>query len=102
MRKSKGFDNRTRKLFKRKAREKGLKSLRYLLEPFEVGQNVDIILNSQEQRGRPHKRYHGKKGVVSKIQGQSYVIMVKTGNSETQIISRPEHLRPSHVFSEEE
>lgn len=93
--KSKGFNNRTRKLFRKSSRDKGLKSLRYLLEPIEVGQRVDILLNSAIQSGRPHRRYNGKSGEVVEKRGQSYVIKVKIGNAVKTIIARPEHLRVS-------
>jgi large subunit ribosomal protein L21e len=93
MKRSKGFDAGTRKLFKRSSREKGIRSLRYLLEPFEVGQKVDIILNSQSQKGRPHRRYHASTGSVIKKQGQAYVVNVVQGKRQAIIIARPEHLR---------
>lgn len=95
MTKSKGFQNRTRKLFRKSARDKGLKSLRYLLEPIDVGQRVDILLNSSMQKGRPHRRYNGKSGEVVEKRGQSYVINVKVGGKMKTIIARPEHLRVS-------
>ncbi|MHA2501749.1 MAG: 50S ribosomal protein L21e [Candidatus Kariarchaeaceae archaeon] len=95
MTKSKGFQNRTRKLFRKSAKQKGLKSLRYLLEPINVGQRVDILLNSSIQKGRPHRRYNGKSGEVLELRGQSYVIEVKIGNALKTIIARPEHLRIS-------
>ena len=93
--KSKGFNNRTRKLFRKHARKRGLRSLRYLLEPIEVSQRVDIIINSSIQKGRPHRRFNGIAGTVVKKQGQSYVIAVKSGKMDKIVISRPEHLRVS-------
>jgi len=93
--KSKGFQNRTRKLFRKSARQKGIKSLRYLLEPIDVGQRVDILLDSAIQKGRPHRRYNGKSGEVVEKRGNSYVIEVKIGGAMKTIISRPEHLRVS-------
>lgn len=95
--KSKGFNNRTRKLFKKSPRESGLRSLRYLLEPIEVGQKVDILLNSSIQGGRPHRRYNGESGTVIEKRGQSYVITVKVGKKTKKIIAKPEHLRLSNV-----
>jgi len=93
--KSKGYNNRTRALFRKQSRKRGLKSLRYLLEPIQVGQKVDILLNSSIQKGRPHRRYNGTSGTVVEQRGQSYVISLKTGRMEKSIISRPEHLRIS-------
>lgn len=93
--KSKGYNNRTRALFRKQSRKRGLKSLRYLLEPIEVGQKVDILLNSSIQNGRPHRRYNGTSGTVVEQRGQAYVISLKTGRMQKSIISGPEHLRLS-------
>lgn len=93
MKRTKGYNSKTRKLFKKSSRDKGIKSLRYLLEPFEVGQKVDIILNSQSQQGRPHRRYHSSTGTVVRKQGQAYVVNVTQGRKNATIIARPEHLR---------
>jgi large subunit ribosomal protein L21e len=82
-------------MFRKKTRDTGLRSLRYLLEPIEVGQKVDILLNSSIQKGRPHRRYNGKSGEVIRKQGQSYVINVKIGRAIKEVVSRPEHLRVS-------
>ncbi|MDH5401656.1 MAG: 50S ribosomal protein L21e [Candidatus Heimdallarchaeota archaeon] len=93
--KSKGFDNRTRSLFRKHARLRGLKSLRYLIEPIQVGEKVDILLNSTIQNGRPHRRFNGSSGTVIEKRGQCYVLSVPVGNKEKTVISRPEHLRSS-------
>lgn len=93
--KSKGYNNRTRALFKKQARKRGLKSLRYLLEPISVGQKVDILLNSSIQKGRPHRRYNGTSGTVIEQRGQSFVISLKAGRKDKTIVARPEHLRAS-------
>jgi len=95
--KSKGYNNRTRQLFRKHARDKGLRSLRYLLEPIGVGQKVDILLNSSIQNGRPHRRYNGQSGTVLRQQGRSYVITLKSGNKAKEIVAGPEHLRLSKM-----
>lgn len=93
--KSKGLNNRTRRLFRKHARKRGLKSLRYLLEPIQVGEKVDLIINSGIQGGMPHRRYNGTSGTVMEKRGQSYVVKVKSGRMDKTIIARPEHLRAS-------
>jgi large subunit ribosomal protein L21e len=40
----------------------------------------------------PHKRYHGKVGVVKERRGRSYMVSVSAGNKEKSVIARPEHL----------
>jgi large subunit ribosomal protein L21e len=42
----------------------------------------------------PHKRFHGKIGVIVRKQGRGYVITVPQGNSIKEIITRAEHIQP--------
>ena len=93
MKRSKGYNCSTRKLFRKSSREKGIKSLRYLFHKFKIGDQVNIIINSHFQKGRPHRRYHATSGIVKRSQGKAYVIEVTKHNKQIEIISRPEHLR---------
>ena len=95
MRKSKGYRNRTRSLFRKDVRKKGIRPLDYLLREFKEGDVVDIIIDSAIHRGMPHRRYHGKTGVIERKQGRSYVIAIKTGRIFKHIIANKEHLRLS-------
>jgi large subunit ribosomal protein L21e len=45
----------------------------------------------------PHRRYHGKVGVVIDKRGQSYIVSVTQGEAVKEIIVRPEHLEPYGV-----
>ncbi|MCG3219044.1 MAG: 50S ribosomal protein L21e, partial [Candidatus Heimdallarchaeota archaeon] len=51
MTKSKGFNSRTRRLLKRKPRESGIRPPNYLLIDYEVGQRVNVILDSRFASG---------------------------------------------------
>jgi len=95
MRKSKGYRNRTRHLFKKHTREKGIRPLDYLLRDFNEGDVVDIIIDPSEHKGMPHRRYHGKTGEIIKKQGQAFIIAIKQGNAIKKIIANKEHLRLS-------
>ena len=95
MRKSRGYRHRTRHLFKKHTREKGIRPLDYLLSDFNEGDIVDIVTDSSEHKGMPHRRYHGKTGEVVKKQGKAYVVLIKQGNAIKQIIAKKEHLRLS-------
>jgi large subunit ribosomal protein L21e len=92
MPKSKGYRHSTRKLFKKSPRDKGLQPLGRLLTKYKVGDQVLIKVDPAIQKGMPHRRYHGKFGVISEVRGRAYVIKVKTGNTTKQIIARPEHV----------
>lgn len=94
MRKSKGFRAGTRRLLKKKPRERGKLSLSKLLYKHELGGRVVVVIDSSVQKGMPHRRYHGKVGTVIEKRGRSYVVSVTQGKALKQIIVRPEHLEP--------
>jgi len=95
MRKSKGYRNKTRHIFRKHTRDKGIRSLDYLLRDFNEGDVVDIIVDSGEHKGMPHRRYHGKTGEIIKKQGKAFVISIRQGNAIKKIIANKEHLRLS-------
>ncbi|MCK4313450.1 50S ribosomal protein L21e [Candidatus Bathyarchaeota archaeon] len=94
MKKSKGFRAGTRRLLKKKPRERGKLSLSKLLYEYELGGRVVVVIDSSVQKGMPHRRYHGKVGTVIEKRGRSYVVSVTQGKALKQIIVRPEHLEP--------
>ena len=50
---------RTRDMFKREFKNKGMIPLSTFLRVYKVGDIVDIKANSAQQKGMPHKYYHG-------------------------------------------
>jgi large subunit ribosomal protein L21e len=42
----------------------------------------------------PHRRFQGKTGIITGIQGRAYIVSVKDGNMKKTVVARPEHLRP--------
>jgi large subunit ribosomal protein L21e len=51
-------------------------------------------MDSSVQKSMPHKRFHGKIGIIKEKRGRGYVISVPQGNSIKEIITRAEHLEP--------
>ncbi len=94
MKKSKGFRARTRRLLKKRPRERGKISLSKLLHQYEHGNRVVIMIEPSVQKGMPHRRYHGKVGTVIEKRGRSYIVSVTQGKALKEIIVRPEHLEP--------
>lgn len=95
----KGYRHRTRKLLKKDVREKGaVPPLSLIMRKYEVGERVHIIINPSITAGMPHRRYHGKTGVVVGMRGKAYIVKVTVGGKEKTLFVRPEHLRP---YSEE-
>ncbi|MCK4243326.1 50S ribosomal protein L21e [Candidatus Bathyarchaeota archaeon] len=93
MPKSKGYRRGTRKLLRKKQRERGLQPLGRLLHEYKPDEKVVIIIDSSVHKGMPHRRYHGRVGLVKEKRGRAYTVKLKVGNKEKTIILRPEHMR---------
>ena len=91
---SKGFRSRTRKLLRRKPRERGKIGLSRILRNYQPGEKVVVQIDSSVHKGMPHRRYHGKIGMIVDKRGRAYVIDVTQGKATREIIVRPEHLKP--------
>ncbi|MFX0206400.1 MAG: 50S ribosomal protein L21e [Candidatus Hodarchaeota archaeon] len=93
VKKSKGTNFRTRRIFSKHPRNRGLPSLSRTLTNYKVNSKVNIVIEPSVQKGRPHRRFHGKTGLVLEKRGQAYLIQVSDGKSYKKIIARPEHLK---------
>jgi large subunit ribosomal protein L21e len=93
-RKAKGYRRKTRYLLKRKPRERGKTGLSKVLREYEADEKVVIKLNPSVHKGMPHRRFHGKIGVIAEKRGRSYVVNVAQGNAIKEITVRPEHITP--------
>ena len=94
MRGSKGYYAGTRSLLKKPTREKGKPKISKILQEYQPGSQVIIRMDSSVQKSMPHKRFHGKIGIVMDKRGRGYVVSVPQGNSIKEIIVRSEHLEP--------
>ncbi|MEB3786922.1 MAG: 50S ribosomal protein L21e [Desulfurococcales archaeon] len=91
-----GFRHRTRKLLKKHTRERGgVPPISLLLHEYNTGDKVHVIINPAIHKGMPHRRYHGKTGVVVGKRGKAYLVKLSLGKKEKILIVRPEHLRPA-------
>ena len=91
---SKGYFTGARRLLKKPTREKGKLNISKLLTNYEIGSRVIIKMDSSVQKSLPHKRFHGKIGIVLEKRGRGYVVKVTKGESFSNIIVRSEHLEP--------
>src|SRR2546426_1035445 len=76
MKRSKGIRNRTRTLLRRNPRDRGKNPLGRILTSYAPGQMVTISINPSIQKGMPHRRYHGRVGMISEKRGKAYAIQV--------------------------
>lgn len=94
MRGSKGYYAGTRSLLRKPNREKGKPKISKILHEYELGSQVIVKMDSSVQKSMPHKRFHGKIGVIKEKRGRGYVVSVPQGNAIKEIIVRSEHLEP--------
>ena len=93
-RKAKGYRRKTRSLLKREPRERGKTGLSKILYEYKPGEKVTVKIDPSVHKGMPHRRYHGKIGVIVNKKGRSYIVNVTQGRAVKEIIIRPEHIVP--------
>mmetsp|Transcript_5319 Transcript_5319/g.13145 ORF Transcript_5319/g.13145 Transcript_5319/m.13145 type:complete len:196 (+) Transcript_5319:59-646(+) len=94
--KSTGVRARTRDLFSRGFRQKGVIGLSTYMRTFKVGERVDVVANAAIHKGMPFKFYHGRTGVVWNVTKRSVGVEVNKIHRQRQIKKRI-HVRIEHV-----
>ncbi|KAL4068910.1 ribosomal protein L21e-domain-containing protein [Scleroderma yunnanense] len=99
-----GYRARTRDMFKRGFKEHGpIKISTYLIN-YRVGDIVDIKANAAQQKGMPHKYYHGRTGIIYNVTPHAVGVIVYkvVGNRyiEKRVNLRVEHVRHSKCRQE--
>ena len=92
MERSRGFRSKSSHKMKKPVRKRGELPVSRLIQKFNVGDTVSIVLEPSVQKGQPHPRFHGKTGVVREKRGRSYLVEISDGNAKKKVISRPVHL----------
>jgi len=86
-------------MFKRDFKTKGSIPLSTYLKIYRVGDIVDIKANAAQQKGMPHKYYHGRTGIVYNVTPSSVGVIVYkvVGNRymEKRVNLRIEHVKHS-------
>merc|ERR1711988_793139 len=90
----------TRDLFSKKFRTKAYNpSLTTFMRTFRVGDMVNVIANPAQQKGMPHKFYHGRTGKIWNISKRAVGVEINKVHRQRQIVKRihvrVEHVRPS-------
>jgi len=91
--KSRGYRRKTRSLLRKKPRERGKLKLSRILYEYQPGDKVVIKIDPSVHKGMPHRRYHGKIGVIKAKRGRAYEIEVTQGRAVKHLIVLPEHLQ---------
>eukprot|EP01127_Copromyxa_protea_P003379 TRINITY_DN131_c0_g1_i1.p1 TRINITY_DN131_c0_g1~~TRINITY_DN131_c0_g1_i1.p1 ORF type:complete len:159 (+),score=37.92 TRINITY_DN131_c0_g1_i1:53-529(+) len=91
-----GYRARTRKTFRREFRRNGQLPTSTYLRTFKTGQIVDVIGTGYQQKGMPHKQYHGKTGVVWNITPRAIGVELNK-RVRNRVIKKRIHVRIEHV-----
>ncbi|MHA1733476.1 MAG: 50S ribosomal protein L21e [Promethearchaeota archaeon] len=93
-----GYRTKSRKVFTKHPRKRGLASLGQYLIEYNIGDKVDIIANpSVHKRGFPHKRFHGKTGVIVGKRGRCFEVEFTDQNKKKMLIVGVEHIRKNRL-----
>jgi len=94
---SKGFRSRSRGVFTKKVRERGLPPVSRFLREFAVGDRVIVRIEASDPHGQPHPRYQGRTCTVVAKSGRAYRIEFLDGGKRKELIANPIHLMPADV-----
>ena len=91
-----GYRNRTRKVFRKKVRERGaVPKASVILREYNVGEKVAIKINPTfNYWGMPHRRFHGLTGTVVGRRGEAYIVEVYLGRKRKVLFVPSVHLKP--------
>ena len=91
---SKGFRSRTRGVFTKKVRERGMPPVTRFLREFAIGEQVMVRIEPSDPHGQPHPRYQGRVCTVVARSGRAYRIEFLDGGKRKELIATPVHLLP--------
>ncbi len=93
---SRGPRNRTRKVYRKRVREKGaVPPLSLIMREYRIGDKVYVRPNPAIHDTLPHRRYVGKVGTIIGRRGRAYIVEVFLGSKKKELILYPEHIRPA-------
>jgi len=88
-----GPRKKTRYKFKKEIRRQGIVPVTALIQKFDIGQKVHVVIEPSVQKGMPHRRFHGMTGTVIGQRGRAWLLSIRDGGKEKVIIARPQHLK---------
>lgn len=88
-----GFKHKSRSVMTKK-KPRGVS---FLLREYKVGERAVVIIDPSQHKALPHKRYHGKVGLVIAVGRRTVTLHVKLGNKTKTLITRLDHIKPFGV-----
>jgi len=88
-----GPRKKTRYKFKKDLRKRGIVPVTSLIQRFDIGQKVHVVVEPSIQKGMPHRRFHGMTGTIVGQRGRAWLLSIRDGGKEKIVIARPQHLK---------
>ena len=90
---SHGFRHKTKSVMKKDSP----RGVSFLLQKYNEGERALVIIDPRQHKGLPHRRYHGKVGIVKHVGRRAVTLDVKLGNKSKTLITRFDHIKPFGV-----
>jgi large subunit ribosomal protein L21e len=87
---SHGFKHKSRSVLTKK----GPRGVSFILQEYNVGDRAVVKIDSSQHKSMPHRRYHGKVGIIQNFGRRSLILDVKLGNKTKTLITRCDHIKP--------
>lgn len=83
-------EERLRSKFKKKCANV---TVNKIMEEFEKGAKVQVVIDSSYHPGLPDKGFHGLTGYVKQSRGKAYEVELKKGKKDFMVVTNSVHLK---------
>ena len=90
---SQGFKHKSRSVMTKDAP----RGVSFMLHEYHVGDRALVIIDPRQHKSLPHRRYHGKVGIVKNVGRRVVTLDVKLGDKTKTLITRLDHIKPFGV-----
>ena len=90
---SHGFKHKSRSVMTKDAP----RGVSFMLREYHVGDSALVIIDPRQHKSLPHRRYHGKVGIVKNVGRRVVTLDVKLGDKTKTLITRLDHIKPFGV-----
>jgi large subunit ribosomal protein L21e len=71
-----------------------VRGISYLLHDYKVGEKVVVDIDPREHNTTPHRRFHGRIGVVEEVGRRTLKVSVRFGDKKKMLQTRFNHIKP--------
>ena len=71
-----------------------VRGISYLLHDYKVGERVVVDVDPREHNTIPHRRFHGRIGVVEEVGRRTLKVSVRVGDKKKILQTRFNHIKP--------